>query len=128
MMCSSKSKTFAASVLALALMHSVAMHIDVQAQVSGGTISGTVVDSSGRVIPNAGISITNVATGISRAVTTNADGLYSAPNLLPGTYDLKFTAPGFKTEVRSGIGLTVGANLALDLTMQVGTMKETIEV
>src|SRR6266849_135907 len=128
MKCSSKLKTFATSVLALALMHGVAMHTDVQAQVAGGTITGTVVDSSGRVMPNVGVSITNVATGINRTVTTNEDGLYIAPNLLPASYELTFTAPGFKTDVRSGIELTVGATVTLNTTMQVGGSKEIVQV
>jgi len=127
-MCSSKLKTLAASFLALLLIHSVAVHVDVQAQVAGGTITGTVVDSSGRVLPNAGVSITNVATGINRTVTTNEDGLYIAPNLLPASYELTFTAPGFRTDVRSGIELTVGATVALNMTMQVGGSKETVQV
>src|ERR1700676_4786087 len=127
-MCSSKLKTFAASFLALLLIHSVAMHVDVQAQVAGGTITGTVVDSSGRVIPNATVSITNVATGINRTVTTNEDGLYIAPNLLPATYELTFTASGFRTDVRSGIELTVGATVTMNMTMQVGGSKETVQV
>jgi hypothetical protein len=127
-MCSSNLKTFAASFLALLLIHSVAMHLDVQAQVAGGTITGTVVDSSGRVIPNASVSITNVATGINRTVTTNEDGLYIAPNLLPASYELTFTAPGFRTDVRSGIELTVGATVTLNTTMQVGGSKETVQV
>src|SRR6195256_3572013 len=126
--CSSKLKTLAASFLALVLIHSVAMHIDVQAQVAGGTITGTVVDSSGRLIANANVSITNVATGINRTVTTNEDGLYIAPNLLPASYELTFAAPGFKTEVRSGIELTVGATVSMNMTMQVGGSQETIQV
>jgi len=127
-MCSSKLKTFAASFLALLLIHSVAMHVDVEAQVAGGTITGTVVDSSARVIPNANVSITNVATGINRTVTTNEDGLYIAPNLLPASYELTFTAPGFKTDVRTGIELTVGATVSLNMTMQVGGSKEIVQV
>src|SRR6202166_2066130 len=127
-MCFSKLKTFAASFLALLLIHGVAMHVDVQAQVAGGTITGTVVDSSGRVIANASVSITNVATGINRTVTTNEDGLYIAPNLLPASYELTFTAPGFKTDVRSGIELTVGATVTSNMTMQVGGAKETVQV
>src|ERR1700681_4019455 len=127
-MCLSKLKTFAASFLALLLIHSVAMHIDVQAQVAGGTITGTVADSSGRLIPNASVSITNVATGINRTVTTNEDGLYIAPNLLPASYELTFAAPGFRTDVRSGIELTVGATVSLNMTMQVGGSKETVQV
>jgi hypothetical protein len=128
MMCSSKLKTFAASCFALVLIHTVTMHVDVEAQVAGGTISGTVVDASGSVIPNASVSITNVATGINRSVTTNSDGIYTAPNLLPASYELTFTAPGFKTEVRRGIDLTVGATVSLNMTMQVGTTKETVQV
>src|SRR6202140_2532150 len=127
-MCSSKLKTLAASFLALLLIHSVAMHLDVQAQVAGGTITGTVGDSSGRVIANVAVSITNVATGINRTVTTNEDGLYIAPNLLPATYELTFTASGFRTDVRSGIELTVGATVTLNTTMQVGGSKETVQV
>jgi hypothetical protein len=126
--CSSKLKTFAAGFIALVLIHSVALHVDVQAQVAGGTITGTVVDSSGRVLPNASVSITNVATGITRSVTTNEDGLYTAPNLLPASYELTFAVPGFKTEVRSGIELTVGATVSMNMTMQVGGSKETVQV
>ena len=127
-LCSSRLKTFAASFLALLLIHGVAMHLDVQAQVAGGAITGTVVDSSGRVMPNVGVSITNLATGINRTVTTNEDGLYIAPNLLPATYELTFTAPGFRTDVRSGIELTVGATVSLNMTMQVGGSKEIVQV
>src|SRR5690348_11263990 len=78
-------------------------------QVAGGTISGTVSDSSGRVIPSANVVVKNVATGITRETTTNTDGLYTAPNLVPGSYDVTFKASGFRTEIRTGIPLTVGA-------------------
>src|SRR6202158_1063150 len=133
MMCSSnirlsKWKTLATSFVALMLIHSVALHVDIQAQVAGGTITGTVVDSSGRLLPNASVSITNVATGINRSVTTNEDGLYIAPNLLPASYELTFSGPGFKTEVRSGIELTVGATVSMNMTMQVGGSQETVQV
>ena len=119
---------FAVSFVALLLIHVVGMQVDVRAQVAGGTISGTLVDGSGRAIAKAGVSIANVATGINRTVTTNEDGLYIAPNLLPASYELTFTAPGFKTEARRGIELTVGATVTMNLTMQVGSTKETITV
>ncbi|HKT69215.1 MAG TPA: TonB-dependent receptor, partial [Terriglobales bacterium] len=102
--------------------------IPASAQVAGGTISGTVKDPSGAVVPRAAITITNEATGVARNVDANTDGLYTAPNLLPGTYDLKCTAPGFRTEVRRGVLLTVGATQVLDVTMQVGTTRETVVV
>lgn len=127
MISASHLKTLSTSLLALALIYS-ATQVNLHAQVTGGAISGTVVDTSGRVIPNARISVANTATGISRTVTTNTDGFYTAPNLLPGTYDLTFTAPGFKTDLRKGILLTVGAAAVLDLTMQIGTVIETVQV
>jgi hypothetical protein len=102
--------------------------VNLHAQVAGGTISGTVTDSSGRVINKVEITITNVATGVTRVVTTNDEGFYSAPNLLPGTYELKFSASGFKVEARKNIELTVGALVGLDQTLRVGSLSETVVV
>lgn len=98
------------------------------AQVAGGSISGTVTDSSARVVAQVQIKITNVETGVTREVTTNEDGFYSAPNLLPGSYKAEFSVQGFKTETRSGIELTVGASVGLDLTLTVGGLHETVMV
>ncbi len=128
MTCSSKLQTLVVCFLALVLIHMIAINVDVQAQVAGGTITGTLVDSSGRVIPNATVSITNAATGINRTVTTNEDGAFTAPNLLPASYELTFTAAGFKTDIRRGIELTVGATVTLSVTMQVGAIQETVQV
>jgi carboxypeptidase family protein/TonB-dependent receptor-like protein len=102
--------------------------VNLHAQVAGGTISGTVTDSSGRVINKVEITITNVATGVTRVVTTNDEGFYSAPNLLPGTYELNFSASGFKVEARKNIELTVGALVGLDQTLRVGSLSETVVV
>ena len=102
--------------------------VNLHAQVAGGTISGTVTDSSGRVINKVEITITNVATGVTRVVTTNDEGFYSAPNLLPGTYELKFSSSGFKVEARKNIELTVGALVGLDQTLRVGSISETVVV
>jgi hypothetical protein len=113
-------------VLLLVVLFSVVVNL--HAQVAGGTISGTVTDSSGRVINKVEITITNVATGVTRVVTTNDEGFYSAPNLLPGTYELKFSASGFKVEARKNIELTVGALVGLDQTLRVGSISETVVV
>jgi hypothetical protein len=104
-----ESKRIAVGIIAFALGLSLLISAPVWAQVAGATLSGTVTDASGAIIPNAQISIKNVATGISTAVAANSDGFYSAPNLLPGSYEMTTTARGFTTEVRSGITLTVGA-------------------
>src|ERR1700688_3965921 len=98
------------------------------AQVAGGTISGTVSESTGGVVAKAHVDITNVATGVKRELTTNDEGFYSAPNLLPGIYKAKFSAPGFKTEARSEITLTVGAQISLDVALRVGSTLETVVV
>src|SRR5580700_10965818 len=120
----SRLKTLCAISLALVVICFTT--IDVHAQVAGGTISGTVADSSGSVISNVQITITNVATGVTRDVTTNEEGFYSAPNLLPGTYEAKFTSKGFRTEARKGIELTVGASVGLDQVLSVGAIGEIV--
>src|ERR1700730_15756054 len=102
--------------------------VPVYAQVVGAALSGTVTDQSGAVFPNAQISISNVATGFRRALTTDAKGFYSTPNLLPGTYDVSIAAPGFTTEVQTGITLTVGAQQVLNMTLHVGRTTEEVQV
>src|ERR1700752_1681770 len=84
------------------------MSVRIYPQVAGATLSGTVADQSGAVIPQVKVSINNVATGVTRALITDAAGFYSAPNLIPGIYEVTVTAPGFTTEVQTGITLTVG--------------------
>jgi hypothetical protein len=119
-------RTLCIAHLILLVLCSIAANL--HAQVAGGSISGTVSDSSARVVSKVQIKITNIATGVSREVTTNEDGVYSAPNLLPGTYEAKFSAPGFQTDTRSGIELMVGAVVVLDLTLRVGGVHESLVV
>jgi hypothetical protein len=98
------------------------------AQVVGGSLSGTVLDVSGAVVPNATVDIENPATGVKRAVITDKVGLYVAPNLLPGEYQVTVSAAGFETQVDSGIVLTVGAQQVLNVKMQVGTITSKVQV
>ncbi len=91
------------------------------AQVTGATLSGTITDSSGGVLPNSQLVITNVATGVTTRVTTNSDGFYTAANLLPGEYNVTISAKGYTTEERTGISLTVAAQQVFDLTLRVGS-------
>src|SRR5437879_2679926 len=101
---------------------------NLRSQVAGGSISGTVTDSASRVVGGVQITITNVATGVTRVVTTNDEGVYSAPNLQPGTYEIEFSAKGFKVEKRNGVELTVGAAVVLDFSMRVGELHESVVV
>ena len=99
-----------------------------EAQVAGATLSGTISDASGAVIPGAMVSIRDTATGIIRTVSSDEAGLYTAPNLRPSTYDVTVSISGFNTRVQSGITLTVGAQQVLDFVMQVGQTTEAVEV
>jgi outer membrane receptor protein involved in Fe transport len=100
----------------------------VRAQVAGATLSGVVSDAKGAVIAQANVSIQNLATGVTREATTNGDGFYSAPNLLPGRYQVKVSSPSFETVLQKGIQLTVGAQQTLNLTMQPGNNTQTVVV
>lgn len=126
MICNLNLRALCVLAVVIAAIHGVPAHV--YAQVTGGTISGTVTDSTGKVLPNVHISITNLATEVGREVTTNEEGFYSAPNLLPGTYEMKFSAAGFKTEAQRGITLTVAASVSLDQTLRVGSITETVLV
>ena len=117
-----------ASLISLAAVLSVMLSLCAHAQVSGATLTGTVTDSTGAVIPNVQVSIKNEGTGETRSVTVDATGFYSAPNLLPGKYDVTATATGFSTTVQNGITLTVGAQQLLNIKMKVGQVAEKIEV
>jgi hypothetical protein len=113
------------ALLAIALQ--AAWPESAKAQVVGATLSGVITDSSGAAVPDAKVAITNVNAGTVREATSNADGLYSAPNLLPGGYEVSVSAPGFATLVRKDIILTVGAQQTLNLALKLGQVTETVE-
>jgi len=98
------------------------------AQVTGGTILGTVTDATGGAVPKVEISITNTATGLVTTVTTSSEGFYSVPNLLPGTYQVTAKSAGFSTAVVNGITLTVGAQQSVNIALKVGETSQQVEV
>jgi hypothetical protein len=97
-------------------------------QVSGATLSGLVTDENGGPVPGANVSIKNVGTGVARDVVTNADGFYSAPNLIPGSYEVRVSAKGFQTLLQKEITLNVGAQQSLNMNLKVGQLTQTVEV
>jgi hypothetical protein len=111
-----------------AILLSIVCSYPVHGQVVGGSISGTISDKSGAVVVNATVSVKNLATGVSTAVKTNAQGLYSLPNLLPGKYQQSVSAAGFDISIRNGIILTVGAQLVSNIEMKVGAINESVVV
>src|SRR5215467_14537892 len=98
------------------------------AQVAGATLSGTITDPSGAAIANVQLTITNKATGVTRLVTADMVGFYSAPNLLPGDYEVTISATGFSTTRESNVTLTVGAQQVLDVALRIGEASQTVVV
>jgi hypothetical protein len=121
-------KTAAFFLTFVALVFRLMLPVTANAQVAGATLSGTVTDQSGAVVPQASISVKNVDTGIIRTSATSAAGFYSVPNLLPGTYEIRTSAQGFSSEVKTGVTLTVGEQQVMDFTLQVGQTSQTVVV
>src|SRR5260370_27377527 len=98
------------------------------AQVSGANLSGTITDPSGAAIAGAKVSVANKATGVTRDVTTDTAGFYSAPNLLPGPYEVAASASGFSTTKQADLMLTVGGQQVLNLALKIGEATQTVVV
>ena len=93
-----------------------------------GALAGIVTDPSGAAVPNVTITVTNPATGQSRTVTSDATGVYRVPLLPPATYSVEFVAPGFKPQVRPGVVVNVAETETLNVTLELGTQKESVTV
>src|SRR5580658_3098266 len=98
------------------------------AQVAGGTISGSVRDSSGRAIAGAHVAVKSSETALLRSTDADNDGIYSAPNLVAGTYQISASKEGFQTLVRSGVLVTVGSEELIDFKLNPGEVTTKIEV
>jgi hypothetical protein len=124
-----KSKKFIMGVaVSLTLLFSLTASVVVQAQVTGATLSGTVTDPSGAVVAGAQVSIKNTSTGITRDVTSDSSGFYTAPNLPPADYEVRVSAKGFSTAVQSNLTLAVGAQQQLNFSLKVGETSQTVQV
>src|SRR5260221_5244322 len=98
------------------------------AQNIGATMQGTVADDQRAVLPGVSVTITNVETGIARAVVTDATGSYRAPALSPGTYELSADLAGFTTYRRTGLTLTIGQESRIDVMLEGASVRESVEV
>ena len=92
------------------------------------TLTGTVRDHTGAVIAVASVAIRNTATGTVREVKTNSAGEYVAAALAPGQYNISITATGFRKYRAEGVTLRVAQNARIDVTMQVGDIREEVTV
>ena len=98
------------------------------AQTSFGTITGIIRDSSGAVLPDASITVTNEQTGLCRQATTDANGAYTVPSLPPAVYTVTAELKGFKKGVASKVNLEVQQTLRRDITLEVGEISQTVDV
>ncbi len=98
------------------------------AQEARGTITGRVMDASGAVIPEAAVQVINKAMGTRLTLRTNEAGLYQAPYLIPGIYQINVEASGFKKFIRDGIELRVNDRLEVDVTLEVGNPEQSVTV
>ena len=103
-------------------------HGTLAAQGTAATVSGFVTDASGANLPNATVTYTNVATGVSGTAQANGNGLYRISGLLPGTYRATVTMPGFKTSVRENLDLQIEAQVTVNYALDVGATSETVQV
>ncbi|MBM3784119.1 MAG: carboxypeptidase regulatory-like domain-containing protein [Acidobacteria bacterium] len=102
--------------------------VAVSAQTGQGIVVGLVADASGAVIPNTKISVKDRDTGFVYSATSNEEGLYRAPYVNPGFYDVTYEAQGFKRAVRTNIQVRSTETARVDVTLEVGSVAEQIEV
>lgn len=95
---------------------------------TSGEITGLVTDPSGAAVAGATVKVTNKATGATRRAITNSEGLYAFPALLPGLYELKVEAAGFKIGLLDNITLEVQQTARRDVAMEIGSVGETVTI
>lgn len=92
------------------------------------TVTGRVADPSGTGVPNAPVTVQNLATNDKLVANTGADGNYTVPFIVPGKYSVTAEAPGFKVSTRGNIELHVNDKTTVDFTLEIGQVNETVNV
>ena len=100
----------------------------IRAQVTSGTILGTITDSSNSSVPNARIHITNIGTNISNDIRSNQDGNFELPYLIAGQYEITVEADGFKSFKKTNITLSTDEKYRVDVKLEVGQASQTVTV
>ena len=115
-------------VAAWALVLLVASATSVFAQFDRGTISGTIKDAQGGVVPGVTVTATATQTQQARSTVTDGSGFYTFPNLLPGKYDIVVELQGFKKVNRTGVQVDAASALNLDFALETGALTEEVTV
>ena len=111
------------AVLALIILTGSRAH----AQITAATITGTIKDDTGGILPGADVVARNSDTGIARSTVSNGDGTFTLPGLPPGRYEVRVSLQGFNTSVQT-VELAVAQQAGLMITMKVGTAQESVTV
>jgi hypothetical protein len=119
-----KTSHFRGMALTLAFVLASMFAANAFGQEFRGSISGTVTDPNGAAVPGATVSVKNTQTNVANSVTTNDQGTYTIPFLIPGTYTLTATGTGFKTTTVQNVTVKVDDKLTVDMSLQVGTAAE----
>ena len=114
-------------VLALALVL-VTSSAPAWAQGTTGNILGVVSDPSGGAVPGVTVTVKNAETGQTRVLTTDGAGRYRAQGLPPGRYDVEAALDGFQASQNPGLGLSIGQDLTLNISLRVGGLDEKVVV
>jgi len=105
----------------------LAFSLALLAQVDTGSISGTVRDAGGQLVPAAKVKFRNAAMGLTLEAATNTEGIYVSPPLRPGEYIVEVEAGGFERAARS-LQLAVSERVSLDFQLKVGSVNTTVDV
>jgi len=117
-----------AKSLLVALLVFTGASLTSRAQGVYGTVQGTVTDSSGASIPNTEVTSRELSTGITQKVATNQNGIYVLSSMRPGTYEISAHRAGFSDSTRTGVVVSVGDQISLNMTMMVGGVTSTVQV
>ena len=129
MTCLPSRKSSPLSILALSFLQVSFLLLCAQrapAQVATAAVNGTVIDASGGAVPGAKITLTNVATNVTRVTTTGETGNYVLVNIIPGRYRLTVSKEGFATATEADFELAVNQTTTLDFTLRLGSAAETV--
>lgn len=115
-------------LLLLSLSLALGFNVKIKAQAVYGSVSGTVTDTAGAVVPDAAVTITNVERKTVDTVNTNSDGFYLKDRLLPGVYEVRIEKQGFKSGLSDAVNVSVDTQTKVDVSLETGQVSEVVTV
>jgi hypothetical protein len=124
---SGKKLSFIAIKLLIGLVLVLSLSHTAKGQTTTGGIRGVITDSTGAVLPNAKVTAKNLATGLVLQSTSNGEGIYSFPRILPGKYNISIELPSFKKQEFRDVEVLVGKDAVIDASLEPGEISEVLE-